>query len=444
MANTLEIGTPRIGNVFDGDEATAQPRGMLQRTPNGVQLSIPWDDGDTSTYKRWFMPDGSWGDDPKKTIYKYQVPNQMAFADAFGTVRLVGCRSAGADGLIFGDMGVGRIRADIAILGGKRADDYSKIHALRSEITGLAEWVGLESIHRGDRVQVENGFYAVDFHVESPSSVPIPGHEGLTFTPWWATEPSPGKLTLHEKLYVETRYDEARAWDDHLQLHSAVRDLVTLSQWMPEHFEDLRCLHEADPIRTMDGIARGDNWMPVITALVDVRAPTRTTRRRRHLIEYGDLKAEGVGKWLDLRKTFTRAVDPIASSSYLEGASIEVLLAQLGIGLEALGYKLLILDGKTSKSANGTDFETRLLRIGEIIKDVVPFNVANWARGTAQAYNGVKHANRTLPDPIEIANCWRESALAFRAWLALELGVYPADLKNRIEHDRQAFAFTVR
>ena len=215
-------------------------------------------------------------------------------------------------------------------------------------------------------------------------------------------------MTLHEKLYVETRYDEARAWDDHLQTHSALRDLITLSQWAPEHFEDLQCLHESDPIRTMDGTARGDQWMPVLTTLVDVRTPTESTRRRHHLIEFDDLGPEGVSRWLDLTQSFARAVDPITSSAYLEGVTIEVRLAQLGIGLEALGYLLLILDGKPPTTANRTNFEKRLLRIGERIKDVVPFDISDWAHGTAEAYNGVKHANRTLPDPVEIANRWRE------------------------------------
>ncbi|GHG46331.1 hypothetical protein GCM10011331_06290 [Flavimobilis marinus] len=68
---------------------------------------------------------------------------------------------------------------------------------------------------------------------------------------------------------------------------------------------------------------------------------------------------------------------------------------------------------------------------------MLPFNGAAWAAATADAYNAVKHANRTLPDPVDLANRWRESVLVFRIWLALELGVEPDALKARVERDRQ-------
>lgn len=68
---------------------------------------------------------------------------------------------------------------------------------------------------------------------------------------------------------------------------------------------------------------------------------------------------------------------------------------------------------------------------------MLPFNGGAWAAATADAYNAVKHANKPLPDPVDLANRWRESVLAFRIWLALELGVEPDVLNARVERDRQ-------
>lgn len=56
---------------------------------------------------------------------------------------------------------------------------------------------------------------------------------------------------------------------------------------------------------------------------------------------------------------------------------------------------------------------------------MLPFDGATWAPDATDAYNAVKHANKTLPDPVDLANRWRESVLVCRIWLALELQIHP-------------------
>lgn len=435
--NSLLHGQPRIGNLFDGNDKTPQPRAMLQRTETGVLLTIPWDRGETSVYQRWFMLNAQWGDDKDKTRYSYEIPALLVFHDAYGTVHLIGCRWAGMQGGIFGDVGQGNVRADTVVLDGAAQVDPSTIHGLRSEVSGLADWIGAQSIHRERAERGEKGLSSITYTVRSPDPIQVPRRPALTLAPSWKTEPADGTTTLHEQLYVISRFEDPAEWEDHFYLHTAVRDLLSMSCWTPQVFTALQCLHDESPIRTLDGTARGDKWLDVITTRVDVEPLPRKRRRLNYLIEYEDLGPDGLAAWLDLRKGFARAISPIEASVYLSGVTVEVSLMQVGAGLEALAYLLAIREGATPRAAAKQQLQPRLERIADLVEQVAPFNVTDWAKSTAAAYNAVKHANRTLPDPVDLANCWRESVLVFRLWLALELGVEPESLKARVESDPQ-------
>ena len=59
-----------------------------------------------------------------------------------------------------------------------------------------------------------------------------------------------------------------------------------------------------------------------------------------------------MAKWLRLRDEFSRALDPIISDPYLQQVPAVTHLGQVGPGLEALGYLLLKKrDGVGSQSA---------------------------------------------------------------------------------------------
>jgi hypothetical protein len=47
----------------------------------------------------------------------------------------------------------------------------------------------------------------------------------------------------------------------------------------------------------------------------------------------------------------------------------------------------------------------------------------DWPGRAADAYNGVKHANRQLPDRTTSLNVVRENILVFRVWVATMIGV---------------------
>ena len=142
-----------------------------------------------------------------------------------------------------------------------------------------------------------------------------------------------------------------------------------------------------------------------------------------------------------MRDQFARALDPIISARRLQSVLPVTMMAQTGPGIEALGYLLMLRDGASENQAARANLESRFRRVLADVSDVIPFDGESWVVGTVAAYNGLKHANRAEPEEIDLMNRWRETMLALRAWVALEIGT-PADgLKQRILGDPQAHPY---
>jgi hypothetical protein len=189
----------------------------------------------------------------------------------------------------------------------------------------------------------------------------------------------------------------------------------------------------------MDGKTHGEQWRDVVVANDKKAKPPSI--RDQHLVTYSELGVTGVLRWLALRDSFARALDPVISSIDLTAATPNTLLAHTGPGLEALGYLLLLRDGMAEKEANAANLRTRLDRILADVGDSLPFSGVRWADEVVRDYNGLKHANRTMPDAIDVLNSWRWSVLVVRAWVAIELGVPMDQVKTRLQDDRQSFRY---
>lgn len=68
--NVIEAGSPRIGFLADGEPTTPPLPAQLVRTASGIELRLPWFDGQPSDrhLERWFAGDAHWGDDPDKSV----------------------------------------------------------------------------------------------------------------------------------------------------------------------------------------------------------------------------------------------------------------------------------------------------------------------------------------------------------------------------------------
>lgn len=127
MANTLELGTQRIGQLVDFDEDTPVVTVTLARNERGISLRVPWTSRQ-DPYRRWFY-------NPTANDVR-PVPPTLQFLDLHGSVVLIGCRARGFESNPH--EGVGHVWAQYAVLGSRRPE-FARPHGLRSEVSGLFE-----------------------------------------------------------------------------------------------------------------------------------------------------------------------------------------------------------------------------------------------------------------------------------------------------------------
>ena len=125
-------------------------------------------------FERWLSGDSTlWGDDPDKTRYRYSVPDVLWFFDNAGRVTLVGCSALGYTSGATG--GIGRINVRRAVFGGRSGVDYRRIHALRSDIPGLSQWMNLRSLSFQREDDESGRLTSLRIDLMSPSPTPLPG-----------------------------------------------------------------------------------------------------------------------------------------------------------------------------------------------------------------------------------------------------------------------------
>jgi hypothetical protein len=105
-------------------------------------------------------------------------------------------------------------------------------------------------------------------------------------------------------------------------------------------------------------VSQAGSWRKVEPALAEGARDEKAVPR--HLVEFADLGPESVGRWIDIRAQFSRAIDPIVSSKLFRHPTTEVNLCLVAMGLEALGYLLALEAGQDKKNANNMRFSQRL------------------------------------------------------------------------------------
>lgn len=439
MPNELSIGARRVGDFIDFYPETPQVKATLERSDRGISLTVPWSDPE-SEYAQWFMKDAGImrlpaGPEP------LPVPKRVLFRDSHGSVLLIRCWPRGYHSNVLGP-GSGTLWARAAIMGPHEDLEFERPHGLKTEISGLRAWLGMTSWH--EQRDWSSSSRAATLASQNPPAIEIGEHKGvaLQFQPGWQImrEQDGDRRIALDLVRCVTRSDKPLAWDEHRQIHRAIRDLLVLSRWHVESCVEVSALRKDDPPRTLDGTEHpSEQWRAVVVPNDERASPP--SRRQPHLLRYGELNEAGILRWLALRDEFARALDPVISSVDLRGTTANTMLAHVGPGLEALGYLLMMRDGVAERTASRANLRTRFDRILADVGECLPFDGPRWASTTVAAYNGLKHANRAEPDPVDVLNAWRECVMVGRAWVAVQLGVSTDHVRARLADDPQGAPF---
>ena len=449
--NELIVGEPRLGWLIDGNPETPEAAVMLRDTGSIIELRIPLqgmlrEDG---PYARWWSSLTMHADDPEQTKYSYTPPRVMLFHDDCGVVALVGCRASGARQTL--DAGYGVIVANYAVLGG-RSPKYDKVNGMRSDIPAMAAWTGISSMAGKPNNDTEGLLEAVQVELKRLPSVSISRTLNLVIHPLWDASQRHADFSTRERIMIETKVKDARSWEEHLMVHGAVWDLVSIAAWRPFTVARLEVCRGDDLVRTSRGTT--GRWSQVVTH----RLPQYSdddSRKISFLFSYDDIGAKGVKHWLRLREAYTDALDPFLGVLRSDEPWSDANVVQMGIVLEKLGY-LIDCEKNGGANCNGRNQLSFNDALQVILDDmpVTPFigddeseNEVHenelsvddtsdaWKRNIRAAYMGLKHADRTMPDSLDLINALRKSILVVRFWIAHQLGVHENVLKEGRKYD---------
>lgn len=422
----------RIGFLVDGDPDTDLMTALFEYDNLGVRIRVPYHVGSDDPRGRWWSQGILFADDPARTKYSYTPPSELDYYDSKGTVGLIGCQSGPSTRRFGGmgpDAGVGMIRASFAVEGAGLAKHYLKPNGLRSEIDGLAYWLGYSALR--STVTVRRGGSSGEMTTTAAAVDDMALGRALNLRAV-ARATSSGQqtpeVTYRSQVFLQTFAKAPSEWSDHLALHFGLRNLLRIAAWKPLNFQSHLA---ASTNETFDlGGVEQQPWYQVRTAATSMSEATWTVSDR-FLFNYSDIDRVGVGRWLRLTRQYSRGIDPLVRLLDLEGATVDAHMMQLGIAMEAIGYQALIDSGQAPASANSTSVKSRVDFIVAEVGDAITFSTTSFAQDFADSYNSVKHANRAPVAPATKLQQYRQGVQLLRAWIGLRLGLKKAVLRGR-------------
>ena len=454
-ANELIVGEPRLGWLIDDNENTPDVAVMLLDTGGSIELTIPLKGTlkEDDPYTRWFMSRGvEYGDDPDRAKYTYYPPRNLLFTDSYGVVVLVGCRTGDSLVKMAGPMGGhGKIIANYAVLGG-RSLDYDTLNGLQTESPGVTAWSRLGDVNviQG-REETTKTLVSETVELGAPGTLNISKTMNLTLEPILKHYKENSHVTVHNSVAVRTLVTEPVDWETHLETHTAVLDLASISAWLPFGFSEVHVHRTDDPECSIAGTPLKDRWAKVAThRLWEHKA---WTKRLRFLFPYEEIGARGIDKWLTLRSDYKEALDSLIGILRSDESWSRASIIQSGVMLETLGYLIdtIKLESREQRKARRGQISfncaLRLILDDMAIKpfkfvhsggQVESMREESWIKETNRIYMGLKHYDRRASDPLDSLdslNSMKMNLQVMRCWVALQLGVSPKTLEENLKHD---------
>lgn len=416
--NDLLPGQSRVGYAWDPKIMDPYPA-MLRDSEGRIELVIPFDRDDHRLFRRYLGNSVHWGDDPDLLKFDYTLPDMFWFGDAHGFVSLVGARLWSGGGISSAtSLSECRLSIKYAIFTGDPAVDYSSVNGMAIWTEGLGYWYGQRSVATSLDAPRPSRSQDVTITVKPPSVTTL-DHRlnlGMRAGADWSMPGRAGLTSIQEVASTETRVRRPRDWRSHLEVHNAVHELLELSAWSALDVHRIRVMHARDPHKVLSGDVIGDRWADVRT--YEVPVASATDRQHEFYFEYQHIGAKGVRSWLRLRDEFRRGIAAVMFGMRHPGMSLDGRIADVGIGLEEIGYRI---------HGRRAGHHTMLEAVAKEIQGLLPFDIFEWATASTGIYNDVKHADRPTPAITEMVDALRRDYRVFRTWSAWRIGV-PTDV----------------
>ncbi|WP_410819119.1 HEPN domain-containing protein [Micromonospora sp. 050-3] len=365
-------------------------------------------------------------------------PEYLHFKDDRGLLTLGGCHGRGHRWNSASGCGRKFLRAAFAVKGADFSDESTKqVHGVRSQLAGLHAWMGWQITTMTIKNDAEDNIEEVGISKRIVAATVVSeGSYTVRFAPTVKTRDFD---FTGEETHYDTLADQPTSWDSHLVLHSAIRNLVALSLWHPVDYVSHEVQHPSESRQLPNGDEPPMPWRTLHylhrTRRTHNVSPTEPRVQSEHFT-YNDVGENGVKRWFELSRSHSRTIAPLMSHLYLTGLPVETQMTHIGICLEALRFADRIGTGESQGVANGESIANRASAlaggVGESVVNILG-GADRWGSRFADAYNGVKHANRPSVDPGELFWLVRSGALVARACLLQRIGV-PSESFNRLRN----------
>lgn len=453
--NTLEIGQVRVGWLYPGEVTEgAGISATLVREGYRVQVLIPVEGRCSSNpAARWGTEGIGFGDDPERTEYQYDVPENMYFIDNHGMVLLIGCRASGfKENLILALRSLGGILQKISVgaaVFSYHANDTNSFNGYRTEIENLSQWFQMNTIKTRPVCEEVDGAYrvkTVETKASSAGEILIDESRGLKFKSNFTVAPnsSSTKVVYESHDVLESYRNETIPFIKGMKEHDAIRDLLMISSWSVHQFISIAVSHDDD---------RGDlgaiAWRNVISERWET-TKNIDIDNKDFIFTYNDIESDGVRKWVEISEKYPRALNPILSTIRWDSGTVENELFNLCSGVEALGRYIYqeSPDKSLGGGKNGKIYLHNALQniINQIPKGILPYvkkfensrngkvinSLPDWADKINNSYNSVKHYG---DEEINYDNIFESIDLLriiIISWVGVQLGAKPEVLRNRL------------
>lgn len=412
MANELRPGQTRPGVLLDGQENTPV-----------VVCNLTYEQGRGPLVEVAYIPGNPQFATAEVWIRDQTPPASLWFEDPEGSVTLTGLRWRGNRGT---HVSVGRLDARVAILGRARelAPDY-RIHSVTSQIDGLHEFAGFESIStQHDRV---GGYTRTTVTLHAKDEVSLQ-HDGVTYRIHSTTPGSTSgrQVEVRADAVIETIKPDGATVEEHVEAQWPVRALLTLAFGTPLFWRGHQLLDDQFPTWMVGGRPRRPMHVPLLfeRTVRDIEHPAADWRQLAlAMFRLSDVGTQGLSHWLKLYADplFSRAVEPtVEVINGGAGDFVEPRLALTMFALETLGYYLD--EQRTPKG-----------RLAHHIERCMDVPGVDWselakaqeiAHALANVSNDLKHPDRgRRPDGVEMSLAADLGVLILRLKFAHLLGV---------------------
>ena len=447
--NTLEAGQVRVGWLYPGEvkEGAGIPA-TLVREGHRVQALISVESRySSSPAARWGTEGMFYSDDPGRTKYQYNVPNNMYFIDDRGPVLLADCRISGGRERMFSLGGVLQKVSVGAAIFSSRKHNTNCFNGYRTEIENLSQWFQMNTIKTRPVCEEVDGAYrvkSVETKASSAGEILIDESRGLKFKSDFTVVPnsSSTKVVYESHDVLESYRDETIPFIKGMKEHDAIRDLLMISSWSVHKFVSIAVSRDND---------RGDlgaiAWRNVISERWET-TKNIDIDNKDFIFTYNDIEPDGVRKWLEISEKYPRALNPILATIRWGHGVVENELFNLCSGVEALGRYIAVDFPEESFTDKGRAYLKGALQniINQISEGVLPYvrkdegdmngkvlhNLPEWPDKINNAYNSVKHYGGEEINYDAVFEAIDMLKIIIVSWVGVRLGVKPGVLRNRL------------